>query len=261
MPIKLTPRSHDPLAHGWDWQVSDRKALAKLIALVALGQARHVNRIFAAATVASPLSVGGWDAAIKLVTVEKGAEPWHRDGWLFQVISWVAALKAAPMAPTSTPHLIHAQKGFDGVQLELDAAGGISAVVIFEDKATDNPRDTVRDDVWPEFTRFEQGEYANVLVAEVTGLLEKLPGIDVDEVIRRVIWKDARSFRVSITVGDTHSTVSGYRRLFKDYDATVLGPVKRRRAETFYVADLRPWMEGLALEVVAHINALRTTHV
>jgi hypothetical protein len=145
--------------------------------------------------------------------------------------------------------------------LDFDAMGNISAVVIFEDKATDNPRATIRDDVWPEFEEYESGGDANVLVAEVTGLLEKRQGIDVDDVVRRVIWKDARHFRVSITVGDTHRTDSGRGRLFKDYDAKVPGDVKRRRGETFYVNDLRVWMDSIAGKVLSHLAALKAARV
>src|SRR5450830_1052917 len=71
----------------------------------------------------------------------------------------------------------------------------------------------------------------DVFEFDVTGLLERRQGIDVDDVVRRVIWKDARHFRVSITVGDTHATDAGRGRLFKDYDTKVPGNVKRRRGE------------------------------
>lgn len=247
---------------GFSWEVLDEKELANLIARVALGQARHVQKILASAAVAlPPPAAEAWDAAIKTLTVAPGSDPWHRDGWMFQVMSWLSASKAAPSSLMNPPHLIHAQKGFDGIQLEFDGAGAISAVVIFEDKATDNPRETIRTDVWPEFARFESGEYGNVLVAEVTGLLEKRAGVDVDEVIQKVIWKDARHYRVSITVGDAHSSPEGFVRLFKDYDVKVLGDVKRRRGETFYVNDLRPWMDKVAAEAVAHILILKAAHV
>lgn len=262
MPIQLTPISHKSLVHGYTWDVVDEQLLAELIAHVALGQARHVAKILSNTGVALPLPIhDAWAAAVKMLTVPPGAEPWHRDGWMFQVMSWLSAYKSGPNSLINTPQMIFAQKGFDGIQLDFDPAGNISAVVIFEDKATDNPRETIRDDVWPEFEAYESGGDANVLVAEVTGLLEKRQDIDVDEVIRRVIWKDSRHFRVSITVGDTHRTDSGRGRLFKDYDTTIPGDVKRRRGETFYVNDLRAWMDSIAGKVLAHIAALKAAHV
>lgn len=248
--------------HGYAWEVIDEQHLAELIARVALGQARHVQNILLAIGSGMPAVIGDpWVAAKKMLTIPPGEDPWHRDGWIFQVMSWLSAHKAGPASLINTPQMIFAQKGFDGIQLDFDATGSISAVVIFEDKATDNPRKTIHEDVWPEFEEYENGGDANVLVAEVTGLLEKRPNIDADDVIRRVIWKEARHFRVSITIGDTHTTDAGRGRLFKEYDTKIPGNVKRRRGETFYVNDLRPWMESLATKVLAHIASLKAAHV
>ena len=262
MPIQLTPIVHKSLVHGFTWEVADEELLAELIARVALGQARHVNKILLNIAAALPAPMDdAWAAAVKMLTVPAGTEHWHRDGWMFQVMSWLSAHKAGPNSLINTPQMIFAHKGFDGIQLDFDAAGAISAVVIFEDKATDNPRETIRDDVWPEFEAYENGGDANVLVAEVTGLLEKRQGIDVDDVIRRVIWKDARHFRISITVGDGHATDAGRGRLFKDYDTKVPGDIKRRRGETLYVDDLRTWMNSIASKALVHLAALKATHV
>lgn len=262
MPIKLTPILHKPLVHGYTWEVTDEQLLAEFIARVALGQARHVSKILLAIGGSLPVPTDdAWTAAVTMLTLPTSADPWHRDGWMFQVMSWLAAQKADPTSLINTPQMIFAQKGFDGIQLDFDSAGAISAVVIFEDKATDNPRETIRDDVWPEFEEYERGGDANVLVAEVTGLLEKREGIDVDNVIRQIIWKDARRFRVSITVGNPHKTDAGRNRLFKNYDTTVTGNVERRRGETFYVDDLRTWMNSLANKTLAHIAALKAAHV
>lgn len=262
MPIQLTPIIHKTLVHGYTWEVVSEQLLAELIARVALGQARHVAKILLNIGAALPVPIDdAWTTAANMLTVPTGTDPWHRDGWMFQVMSWLSAYKAGPKSLINTPQMIFAQKGFDGIQLDFDSIGNISAVVIFEDKATDNPRATIHDDVWPEFEEYESGGDANVLVAEVTGLLEKRQGIDVDDVVRRIIWKDARHFRVSITVGDTHTTDSGRGRLFKDYDTKVPGDVKRRRGETFYVNDLRVWMDSIASKVLAHIAALKAAHV
>lgn len=262
MPIQLTPIAHKSLVEGFTWEVVDENLLSEYIARVALGQARHVQKILLAVGATFPIPVDdAWTAATKMLTVPVGIDPWHRDGWMFQVMSWLAALKAGPASLINTPQMIFAQKGFDGIQLDFDLTGAISAVVIFEDKATDNPRQTIHNDVWPEFAEYENGGDANVLVAEVTGLLEKRQGVDVDDVLRRVIWKDARHFRVSITVGDLHASDSGRARLFKDYDTTVPGHINRRRGETFYVDDLRAWMDSLASKVLAHIAALKAVHV
>lgn len=84
--------------------------------------------------------------AIALLSLKPDEKPWHRDGWMFQAISWIAAHNDGGIA-IRAPHLIKAHKGFDGLKLELSDAGEVTAVVVFEDKATENPRATIRDDV------------------------------------------------------------------------------------------------------------------
>jgi len=258
MPIKLTPININPLIHGYTWEITNEQMLAEQIARVALGQARHVEKILNATAGATPVLIdGALSAAAAMLTVAPGADPWHRDGWMFQIMSWVAAHKAGKMSLINTPQMILAQKGFDGLEIQFNSDGSINAAIIFEDKATDKPRETIRKLVWPEFVEYESGREANLLVSEVTSLLEKRHGIDVDDVIRKVIWKDARSFRVSITAGKSHQTDKGRNRLFKDYDKTIPGNVSRRRGETLYVKDLRSWMDGIANKALAYITTLK----
>src|SRR3546814_15708703 len=94
------------------------------VARVARGQYRHVARILAGADVAGPATTADHIAgATKFLTVEAGKDPWHRDGWLFQTISWIAAHQNARGAITRAPHALKAHKGLDGMQLEVGAAG------------------------------------------------------------------------------------------------------------------------------------------
>ena len=86
--------------------------------------------------------------------------------------------QAIPPALIRAPHMILAHKGFDGLQLEVDAATGVvTAAVIFEDKATSNPRQTITNDVWPEFKLLEEGDRENVLTADVSSLLRRAPAL------------------------------------------------------------------------------------
>jgi hypothetical protein len=157
MTIVLTNFAEGTLCQGCAWTITDQLELAKRIAFVALGQSRHVAKILSGIKAIPPSTTASTRAAsIKLLTVLPGTDPWHRDGWLFQTMSWLAALQANPSAIIRAPHMILAHKGFDGLQLELDAASGVvSAAVIFEDKATDNPRQTITREVWPEFQLLE----------------------------------------------------------------------------------------------------------
>jgi len=197
--------------------------------------------------------------AIRLLTVGPGEEPWHRDGWLFQAISWVAAYSAGGAA-IRPPHLIKAHKGFDGLKLELNDAGAVTAVIIFEDKATDNPRKTIREEVWPGIEKLERGERTNELTQEISSLLEAqtktIPELDVDAAIRQIVWSNVRRYRVAITVDSPHLTEMARTRLFKGYLKQAPGDIVRRGAETMLVPELRPWMQQFAQRVMANIAEL-----
>lgn len=262
MPIQLLPTNHGTLVHGANWVVYDEIRLATLIAKVALGQAGHVSKILdGIGEVQTTAQNDVITSAIQMLTIQNDEDPWHRDGWMFQVMSWIAGRIANPKAISNPPQMILAQKGFDGIQLEFDQLTGISAVIIFEDKATDNARSTICNKVWPEFKTIENGSNTNVLVAEVTGLLERQPSVDAYDVISKVIWKEVRNYKVSITIGNEHHSDEGYSALFKGYDIAVSGDIKRRRGDTLYVAALRPWMEHIAKLTLNHLTELKNNNV
>jgi hypothetical protein len=244
--------------------VNDEDLLAEQIARVALGQSRQVARILNGAGLASLTSASSnaYNNAVKMLTVAAGADPYHRDGWIFQVMSWIAAYRATPNSIIRPPHMILAHKGFDGLQLIIDDSdGSIEAAVIFEDKATENPRTTIRDEVWPDFEMLEKGDRENVLTADATAALSGYPGIDTDKAIEKIVWEQVRRYRVSITVSNTHNSDVGRRRLFKDYDTIVQGDISRRRSETFFSTDLRPWMALMANKAITAVRSIESADV
>jgi hypothetical protein len=268
MTLTLKAINHGDLCHGFGWTITDEDELAKRVARVALGQYRHVEKILNGGTgTSSPTaSANQIAAATKLLTLAKDEDPWHRDGWLFQTISWIAAHHETKGVVTSAPHIIKAHKGFDGLQLELSNDGkSVEAVVVFEDKATDNARDTIRDDVLPGIAALEAGERENDLTHEVSGMLDAQvrldPDLDVDAALSNIVWKSAKHYRVSITVGKTHASEKARAGLFKDFDTSAPGDVKRRRAETLYLPELRKWMDQFAKRVLDHLKAMAVAHV
>jgi hypothetical protein len=154
--------------------------------------------------------------------------------------------------------MILAHKGFDGLQLEIDSSGLVSAAIIFEDKATDHARKTITAEVWPEFRRMEAGDRENVLMAEVSALLQTNPALDADKAIENIIWKQVRRYRVSLTVSAKDATPKGRQKLFAGFDSVAAGSVDRRRAEIFEIDELRKWMAALAHKTIACIKATAT---
>ncbi|WP_143226633.1 hypothetical protein [Acidovorax sp. 62] len=182
---------------------------------------------------------------------QKGADPWHRDGWMFQVMSWLAAHVNTPGARIALPHLIHAEKGLDGLEILLDASQDVVATIIFEDKATTNPRDTIRDGVWPEFVKFESGHGVNRLTQQASGILAAANHPNPTAAVNKISWNATRRYRISITASE--STPDSRKSLFKDYDTKVQGSIVRRRAEVFVVNDVRAWMANLATKAIAQV--------
>ena len=252
MPISFTPISNGKSWAGYDWSIDSDQELARLVARIALGQYRHVLQIlnqtdFVGAAPASTAIEG----ARQLLTVPNDSDPFHRDGWLFQTISWIAAHIQDNTSLIAPPHMQHADKGFDGLHVQIDEkTQTVRSVVICEDKATCNPRDTIRGSVWKEFSNLEAGSRDHLLAANVSTLLSTRPDLDPDQAIQQVLWKEVRAFRVAITIGDRQDSQDGRKRLFKGYSKVVSGRVTRRRAETLHLDDLRCWMKHMANKAI-----------
>jgi hypothetical protein len=255
LPLTLSPFTNGASCRGSVWTILDEDHLAALVARVLLGHYRHVMKLLAGIPGAAPATPAQALAAVQAkLVVPEGKDPWHRDGLLFQIISWIASNReAGPDGIVRYPHIQEANKGFDNVRVVVEPGAEIlSAVVIGEDKATDDPRGTVRDKVWPEILILEAGERDHELMQEITHMLAGRPDLDVDTIISSVVWERVRRYRVSVTVGAGHATPAGRRSLFKGYETVAQGDdVERRSGCLLVVDDLRPWMEKFAKRVSA----------
>jgi hypothetical protein len=81
-------------------------------------------------------------------------------------------------------------------------------------------------------------------------------GFDVDAAIANILWKDARRYRVSVTINDTHNSNSARAQLFDGFDQKVPGGIERRRGDTIYLPRLRDWMEAFAARVIAKVEMI-----
>jgi hypothetical protein len=230
-----------------------------MVARIFLGHFLHVEKILKKLKPSYKVVTGqaAKEAQTRLV-VKKDVDPWHRDGLIFQAISWVAAHQAskAKSSVFSLPHMIPAHKGFDGLEVELTAKKNLLCLVVFEDKATEKPRDTIRDDVWPEIEALHRGQRQTELMQELTALLQRANVPDPDAVVEAVVWKHVRKFRVSITGTQGQDQQAGFEKLFKGFDAVTPGlDQPGRRAEVFCHSDIRKWMETFAVKVRKAIDA------
>lgn len=261
MPLSFTKISARRMWRGSTWTVQDEDELAIMIARVAVGQATVVERILRETGCAAShcIATAGRQGARALLCVDNGSPRAHRDGWMFQIISWIAShLQANAMSNTvliRPPHMIHADKGQDGLLIEY-SGDDIARVVVCEDKATEHPRRQIRAAVLPDLDHYETGQRDNELIAGVTSILGQNGVAAADAIVENILWHEKRAYRVAVTVGDKHAAQPA--RLFKGYETSVDGPVSRRRVELMPLADLRAWMDKLAEKA---LDAIDSRHV
>ncbi|WP_116653551.1 hypothetical protein [Pelagibacterium sediminicola] len=259
MPLEFTDIKGDPVWSGSSWKVVDDDDLARLIARVALGQSYFVERILKETGFAGPKAQENMLAgAIELLTAVNPDDPYHRDGWMFQVMSWIAAHLQNRTSLIREPHMIHAHKGFDGIHVKLNPDTKlVNFMVVCEEKATENARKMITGKVWPEFRSLEKAERDHQLLSELIGLLRLHPDANIDNAVEQIVWKDARSYRVSITTEDGEDL----EKTFRGYADVVPGEIERRRAEALPVKDVRNWMAGIADKAIAYAEELATADV
>ena len=265
MPINIISVPSATVCEGHKWEVTDLDELATLVANLFLGNHRHVSKILR--TVDSPeawSSARQIDDLIELLNDVPDINLPHtfqdkryaRDGWLFQMISWIAIRKMNPNALTAIPHTQPTAKGFDNLIVEVND-GHLVGVIVGEDKATENPRPTVRDLVWPEIKEMEDGHRDSALMGQVTAIVERGGyGDEVDSMLKKVFWENVRKYRVAVA-----GPITTHNRVFKGFHLTAPGDVSRRRGEVLDLGELREWFDDFSEKIVQTLDALRGTDV
>lgn len=257
MPISLTPFSSGTLCFGNKWQISNQLILEEIVAKVLLGRVDHAQKILNGLGIPkSNRNINNAiDDAIKKLTYSNEPQRYHRDGLVFQIFSWVASSKTLTSNSIITdPHLILAHKGFDGVQIDISLDGNkIEKVRIFEDKATENQRKTIQQDVFSEFKKLNEGNRESELDNCVITLLKNNSSKinDLDTAIESLIWEDTRRFKISITINPSQDNLNSINSLFKDYDNVIPGDIDYRQSEYISFTNLRDWMDDFCNNVIS----------
>lgn len=280
MPLNIEEEICAPAFHLGAWTVIDRDALVEILAWLYLQKPHHAETVIDALepgiahfpgrerdsaltnliAVTDELAAALASSAEPLKSrleeqIQKRVE--HRDGLLFQHISWVAARLRFPRAHLSPPHPRQADKGFDGVLVEFSEDNGrLSRLIICEDKATTKPRDRVTGSVWPDFEKVVAGDRDGEIMHSVTALLDRANGIDKEQVLEGVAWSRVRQFRVFVTAPTAHERDGSYRHLFAGYEAKVPDPIEGRMAEVMALGDVRKFLDDLAADVATAVRRL-----
>jgi len=263
--LSLTPITNSHCL-GFHWSIPDEDRLAELVAELLLGHHRHIRKILNFESSSSPSRVSCIRAEkikkilqdvphINLPHTEQDKR-YHRDGWLFQMISWIAIRQHDPTVLTAIPHTQPAAKGFDNLVVEV-SDGRLVGVIVGEDKATENPRKTITSKIWPDIDDFEKELLDSDLMAEVTAIIEAGGyGDDADAMIKNVFWQQVRRYRVTVA-----GPYQDHESLFKGFVDRAPGPIERRRGEVLILDDLRVWFDGFSEKVVAALESRRETDV
>lgn len=182
----------------------------------------------------------------------------HRDGLLFQHISWIVARLASPHGYMTSPHVRQADKGFDGFIIEFDAkTKGLNRIVLCEDKASDAPRGLIKSKVWPDVASIRRGERDDEILADLVTLLKSVPDIDAEATVDEVFWEDVREFRVAVATGeDIRNKAGDFLHLVAGFEEVAGGSIASRSAGVMAFKNVRSGLDVLAAEVVLKVKEI-----
>ena len=261
------PVAIDAYCCGERWIVDNPDLLARLVAIIAMGQAVHAAEIVRELQPAAPASIHKslYDAARQQLRIvgktqaRQEAFRWQRDGFLFEVISWVAALQSSHAnAYLKAPHLKSTTQGLDGLMIEMNAAKTeVSRATIFEDKCSDNPRDKFRDEVLKTFHDHHHNKRAPELISTAAALIEQcgLRGKDAISAASRVLDLAYRRYRAALTIANADDKLHRRKAIFKGYEQLdFIGQQQRVGATLVEDGDLRDYFDTVADRAIVVLN-------
>lgn len=283
MPISLKPFTTKSCEFTeWSIDASKRKQLVEILAYLYLRQEDNASKVIAALSPRKTLSPGKVAAnVIKKLTapdpedvsdltstdksVQRKAKDrikvsiYHRDGLLFQHISWIVAKQAFPNGIMTPPHVRNADKGFDGFVMALDEFGeSIQSIVLCEDKASEAPRNLITQKVWPEIEAIIDGQRDDEVLAELVTLLKGVPSLNAEDAVATMFWDESRHFRVCVATSEKirDRTSGNHTKVLDGFETKVIGASKKRVGGVLVFDDVREGLAALAEEVIEKVKEL-----
>lgn len=267
MPFTYSNCDCSPLVLDTEFDINNEELVAQYVGRIILGHYVHVKRIInTLSTIKPSLHKSEFDFAISRLEKDGKSENEieKRDGWVFQIISWLSLLieNKGKHFYCQQPHDAPAQHGLDGVAVLLNKNLELEIIIITEDKCTVNHR-VIIPKIWTEFDQFEKGVHNNQLISRISALIENLNEGDVLEANKNNVYKkDLWRYRVGINRNDTYQTSEKRKKLFKGYDVCVTGIKPHRRyASTIFKNDIREWMEQFCKKIIHFLETEKNTNV
>lgn len=243
------------------FEIIDEESLAQYVAYLVMGYSRHVNKIIKELGNVNEVEVEKEHKAeiISLLTLTKKSSEikrYKRDGWLFQMISWlVVNLKNKDKKMKQLhPHNQPSMHGVDGLAVIVND-GHIEKIILTEDKCTEHPKEKIKTQVFPEFIEYEAGRKNTTLLNDVGSILDMF-GEDYENAHNEITNKGIRQYRIGVTRKEEHNSNEGRRCLFADYETIVSDNIERRRGSSIFLENLRSWMDGFAAKVIEKIKVM-----
>jgi hypothetical protein len=268
--LNSKPIAIDADVSGERWTLGDIDELAKIIAMVTIGQADHAATIVRKLKPQQPIiSMQQLYAQARNQMNLAGKRPqarFHRDGFLFECISWIAAQQnASRRTYLKVPHIKATTQGMDGLMIELHSKKPLVVnSTIFEDKCTENPRNKFKSEVLKTFSEHHRHERSADLLSTAISLIKEsgMNGSHATRAAERVLDVAYRTYRAALTVDSTFNTAAKRSSLFKDYTDLDRITQQQRVGATFVVkTPLRDWFDLLATRVVLALNQFETDYV
>lgn len=269
-PLICEPCEIDENCIGERWVPTNQDELAALIAIIAMGQASQVAYILEELSPATPafsFEELRSEAKIKLTVEEPASKPrkgypqWQRDGFVFEVISWIAAkLTYGETALLKDPHVSATSQGLDGLMLQLASNGdAIESSTVFEDKCSDDPRSTFLQKVIPGF----QDRHKNLRSAEIidaaAALLRSAGLSNKDAALLSAAVTDTslRKYRAAFSLSDSYDTVEERKKLFANYNRVEEIDATQRIGASFIAPPkMREWINEIAEKATMYLDNL-----
>lgn len=249
---------------GEQWTLLDFDRLAYLVAVIALGQAQHVAVVLAGLDPESPvLGLAELKAQANKVLTVAGTDPWQRDAFIFEAISWIAAQQTAgPGDFMRDPHIKSTTQGLDGLLIHVEN-GAIARSTIFEDKCSGEPKKIFAAQVMKSFREYHLAKRSGELLASAGELLRQanLPAIAVPKAAAAILDLKKRRYRASLAVTPDVNSEVARASVFTGYEKLAGLTADQRLGAVFQIPDnkLRPWFAALATAARAHVDAQTET--
>ncbi|MBW8003488.1 MAG: hypothetical protein FVQ80_15990 [Planctomycetes bacterium] len=258
MPLEFYPHKSNEIFKGDSSVIIDEDKLVEFVSRTLMAQYTHVKEIISTERSDQEhrrFPIAKKDVANSVIKkVLHTKSKFHRDGLLFQHISWISMVMRKNQNDLfKAPHCRPADKGQDCIIVHISSSSGkISGISVCEDKATIHCRNVITNQVFPEFNEYDSGDRDAELESEVLAILKQNPSIgDANEIIEKIFWSNIRRYRINITVKNEEPS-----KLFKGYDDCIKGGLNRRTADTTVIQNMREWFDSFSRKLESYILSL-----